>query len=263
MDEKKETCHCKRCNRNLPKEDFFENRKHWAQCNICRAKKLASRKIWNEKNKDKFQCKDCDSKFPSNCELKQHTKGVHLKIKDHECKNCEFKSSTKGDLQAHIKAVHLKIKDFECNDCDYKCSKNRDLQIHIRICTGILNISSGEFAVKNTLDEMEIKYDHNSSYELKNVEDKWLRWDFIIQTDAGPIFIEYDGKQHFEPVRFGNLSQEKAEIAFQKGKAHDKLKNDYCSENDNPLLRIPYTQFGNVKQLVTKFICEHTDWGCE
>jgi hypothetical protein len=110
---------------------------------------------------------------------------------------------------------------------------------------------------------MEIKYEHNSSYEVKNAEDKWLRWDFIIQTDSGPIFIEYDGRQHFQPVCFGGISKKKAEEAFQKRKAHDKLKDDFCSQNNYHLLRIPYIQFGNVKQLVTEFICEHTDWGYE
>jgi hypothetical protein len=133
--------------------------------------------------------------------------------------------------------------------------------LHIKRCPGKQNISSGEFAVKQVLDKMEIKYEHNSAYEVK---DKLpLRWDFIIQTGEIPIFIEYDGKQHSEPVRFGGISHKKAEEAFQRQQAHDKLKDDFCSENNYPLLRIPYTHFGNVKQLVTEFICEHTDWGYE
>ncbi len=79
---------------------------------------------------------------------------------------------------------------------------------------------------------MEIKYEHDSSYEVKNAEGKWLQWDFIIRTDTGFIFIEYDGRQHVEPVRFGGVSQDKAEAAFQKCKAYDKRKDDYCTQNN-------------------------------
>lgn len=36
--------HCKRCNRDLPDVDFFRNRKHWKQCNVCNTN--------NEKHKE-------------------------------------------------------------------------------------------------------------------------------------------------------------------------------------------------------------------
>jgi hypothetical protein len=156
--------------------------------------------------------------------------------------------------------VHLRIKYFACTGCKYKCYRNVELRKHIIICTGGQKLSAGEFKVMQTLDEMNIEYKHETVYELKNDKDKWLRWDFVIQTDGGPMFIEYDGRQHFKPVRFGGMSQEKAEEAFKKGKANDKLKDDYCTENNYSVLRIPYTQFGNIQQLITAFICENTEW---
>jgi hypothetical protein len=45
--------------------------------------------------------------------------------------------------------------------------------------------------------------------------------------------IEYDGKQHFEPV-FGIKS-------FESVQRTDKLKTDYCKDNGIKLIRIPYT----------------------
>jgi hypothetical protein len=72
--------------------------------------------------------------------------------------------------------------------------------------------------------------------------------------------IAFDGHAHFKPVRFGGISLEQAEAKLVKQQAHDKLKNDFCSDNGHSLLRIPYTQFGNIPQLLTDFICENTTW---
>lgn len=51
--------------------------------------------------------------------------------------------------------------------------------------------------------------------------------------------IEYDGKQHYEPV-FGLKS-------FESSQRTDKLKTDYCEENGIKLIRIPYTM--NLKDV--------------
>ena len=48
--------------------------------------------------------------------------------------------------------------------------------------------------------------------------------------------IEYDGRQHFEPI-IGLGGEE----AFNNQKIRDKFKNQYCEENGIKLIRIPYT----------------------
>ena len=88
---------------------------------------------------------------------------------------------------------------------------------------------------------MKIYYQYNTSHEVK--AKGLLRWDFIITNCDEPLFIEYDGQQHYEPQRFGGISKEKAEIKFEKQKEHDKIKDDYCNENGYLLLRIPYTEY--------------------
>ena len=102
------------------------------------------------------------------------------------------------------------------------------------------------------LDEMNIEYNYNTSYKVKHVS--FLRWDFIINMNTdNPIFIEFDGKQHFEPVRFGGISQEKSEEAFKETKIRDKIKNEFCEENGFKLLRIPYTETA-IEAIVRDFI---------
>jgi very-short-patch-repair endonuclease len=106
---------------------------------------------------------------------------------------------------------------------------------------------------------MKIKYEYDSSYRVKSKI--LLRWDFIIITTGEPLFIEYDGRQHFEPVNFGGISDERAKKAFELCKAHDKIKNDFCNNNGYLLLRIKYTDYENIESLVVKFIRDNTDWG--
>lgn len=51
------------------------------------------------------------------------------------------------------------------------------------------------------------------------------------------ICIEYDGKQHFEPIKwFGG------EESLIKQKLRDEIKNQYCKDNDIKLIRIRYDE---------------------
>ena len=237
------------------------------ECNLCDAKFSTNGdlkqhiKQVHSKIKD-FECDKCDYKFSRSQHLKQHIKQVHDKIKDFECNLCDAKFSTNGNLKQHIKAIHSKIKDFECNLCDYKCSAKSDLKQHILICTGKDTCSSGEYKIKQVLNEMIVEYEFDSSYEVKS-DKGYLRWDFIINTENEPLFIEYDGKQHFIPCQFGGMTKEKAQEAFEKQKKYDKIKDDYCTENGYLLLRIPYTEYGNINKIVADFVIQNTDWGYE
>ena len=203
-----------------------------------------------------FECPDCDYKFSTNGDLQRHIKRVHDKIKDFECDKCEYKCSSNGDLQKHIKQVHDRIRDFECPDCDYKFSTNGSLQSHISTCTGEMKCSSGEYRVMQVLDNMRIEYQHNTSHEVKSTS--WLRWDFMIDYKNTKLFIEYNGLQHYEPVRFGGISDERATENFRKQQIHDQIKTDYCTENDYPLLWISHKD--NVEDSVRKFIVDNTNW---
>ena len=217
-------------------------------------------KMVHDKIKD-VQCPKCDSKFYTNNCLKRHIKQVHDKIKDFECPKCDYKCSLNGHLKKHIKQVHTKIKDFHCDKCDYKGSLISRLNQHIKRCTGDRVGSSGEVKIKETLESMNIKYQYETSYKVKDT--RLLKWDFILTEYDTPIFIEYDGKQHFEPATFGGMSKERAIKAFEKQKKHDEIKNNFCKENDYLLLRIKYTEFGNIPDILTKFMVDNTDWGDE
>lgn len=52
------------------------------------------------------------------------------------------------------------------------------------------------------------------------------------------LIIEYQGAQHYKPVRFGNMSHQEAENAFVKQLKRDEFVREYCNYNNINLLEI-------------------------
>jgi hypothetical protein len=111
------------------------------------------------------------------------------------------------------------------------------------------------------LDELGLEKDVDYIYDQTfwDVKDKGLlRWDFIIRhKELNPFVIEYDGIAHFLPTRFGGICEEIAHENLATSKHRDEIKNQYCAENNIPMLRIPYWDFDNIEQLVMDFISAH------
>ena len=233
------------------------------ECNQCDYKcstksDLTKHIKWVHVKVKNFECNQCDYKCPEKSSLKIHIKSVHEKIKDIECPhdNCDFKCSRKSSLTLHIKSVHYKIKKFRCPQCNFKSAQKSNLDTHVKICTGEENISSGELRVKKALEAMEIKFVRE--YTPEKLQAKKLRYDFYLPDYD--LYIEYDGRQHFRPVRFGGMSTEQAKENLHKCQRNDSIKDNFAKDK---LLRIKYTEFGKIPQLITEFITQRTDWGVE
>ena len=74
--------------------------------------------------------------------------------------------------------------------------------------------------------------------------------DFWLEKDGIKLMIEYDGQQHFEPVRFNGMSQKKANEIFEKQQKIHKLDCEFCKENNIILYRIKYNQ--NKEKLISE-----------
>lgn len=62
------------------------------------------------------------------------------------------------------------------------------------------------------------------------------------------IAFEYDGIQHFEPIKFSKkMSDEQALIDLEERKVNDEYKNNFCKENDIKLIRIDGRIYKNEK----------------
>jgi len=74
-----------------------------------------------------------------------------------------------------------------------------------------------------------------------------LRFDFYLpaeiseQKNSPELFIEYDGKQHYKPVRFNNITDPQMYENFISCQVKDWIKELYCIENNKGLIRIKYT----------------------
>lgn len=109
--------------------------------------------------------------------------------------------------------------------------------------------SSGERIIRQWLISHNIKYISQKTFiDCKDIN--MLPFDFYL-IDYN-ICIEYDGRQHFEPVDFAGEGEEWAQQQFKKTQYHDKIKNTYCENNDIPLLRIPY--FKNIEEELNNFL---------
>ena len=64
------------------------------------------------------------------------------------------------------------------------------------------------------------------------------RFDFFID---GKYLLEYDGKQHFGEGGWGDIERN-----YQKIKFNDEYKNQWCKNNNIPLIRIPYIIYSNL-----------------
>lgn len=68
------------------------------------------------------------------------------------------------------------------------------------------------------------------------------------------IAFEYDGEQHFRPVRYGGMSLKQAKKNFKLQQERDARKNKLCKENGYKLIRVAY-----YEDLILENIQKKTD----
>ena len=124
----------------------------------------------------------------------------------------------------------------EC-DCGniVKISANHLTQKRSQSCGCMLGKESqGELEICNILKINNINFKREITFSNLKLIRK-LRFDFGIYDDNNNLIrlIEFDGKQHYEDQEF--FQQD-----LQYIKNNDKIKNDYCKNNNIPLVRIPY-----------------------
>lgn len=92
--------------------------------------------------------------------------------------------------------------------------------------------SNGEKNVANWLDKNKIAYKKQKTFtDCKNK--CVLRFDFYLP-DYNTL-IEYNGKQHYEPVDYFGGQE-----TFESQVLKDKIKEEYCKKNNILLFEIPY-----------------------
>lgn len=99
------------------------------------------------------------------------------------------------------------------------------------------SISRYEEKFKSFLEANAISYIYQ--YTLNQCRDVLpLPFDFYIKDYN--VLVEIDGEGHYHPCNFNQISNEKALLSYQTTIYHDRIKSEYCKQNNLKLLRIPY-----------------------
>ncbi len=174
----------------------------------------------------------------------------HLRFECNKCayeKDTERKKGTTKDFIIKANKVHEDKYDYSL--VEYVNSKTNVKIIcpihgifeqrpsdHIRGvgCPTCGKESRGEREIRELLIENGIKFKPQKTFSDCVYKNK-LRFDFyLIDYD---ILIEFDGKQHFEPIKEWG-----GEKSFFETKKRDEIKNDYCLKNNKKLYRISYEE---------------------
>lgn len=106
-------------------------------------------------------------------------------------------------------------------------------------------MSKGEDKIIDILNRENIKFIREKSFD--NLRGGRYRFDFYIPNFNGrPLIIEYDGEQHFSPIK----KFHKTTSDFKATQEHDRRKNSYCLANKILLYRIPYWKIDKINTIL-------------
>lgn len=113
-------------------------------------------------------------------------------------------------------------------------------------------ISKGEEKIAKLLQENNIPFKKQYTFDnCRGINNGKLRFDFAIFDENGlSHLIEYDGWQHLYKTN-GKWDQNNS---FEDRQIHDQIKNEFCKEQNIPLIRISSKQYQNlnIKDLLLK-----------
>lgn len=139
---------------------------------------------------------------------------------------------------------------FRCLKCGHEWSALPANILKGRGCPKC-KLSRGAKSISQYLKEHDIVYE--AEYRFDDCADeRQLPFDFYLPELN--TAIEYDGEQHFGPVRFGQYTEDIALEKFEQAQKHDAIKNKYCETHNINLIRIPYTDFDEIPNILDKLI---------
>lgn len=107
--------------------------------------------------------------------------------------------------------------------------------------------SKGERKISEFLIEKNIKYISQKTFKdcyYKSNKAK-LKFDFYLPENN--CCIEFDGIQHFYPIKYWRGKE-----GLKENIIKDNIKTDFCIKNGIKLIRIPYTEFKDIENILNK-----------
>lgn len=114
-------------------------------------------------------------------------------------------------------------------------------------------LSKGEQKIQKALKELNVQFEQQYSFpDCRYVNP--LPFDFLIRIGENQLLIEFNGEQHYRPVKFGGLADNNANDIFEVVKMRDLIKMKYANKNSIPLLIIKQDETSRISDIIKEFL---------
>lgn len=162
--------------------------------------------------------------------------------------------SIHGELYSYSKSKYVNSKTPVLVECSVHGYFNQLPHVHFggHHCPSC-KTSRGENEIRNLLNKLSISFVSQKKFAgCKNKS--MLPFDFFLPDHN--ICIEYDGKQHSHVVDWRPIKDRMdltvPVIAHNKIRINDEIKNQFCKDQEIKLIRIPYTEFNNINDIIIR-----------
>lgn len=227
-------------------------------------KKLIEEKGWKLLSKEYI---NCDSKLDMICSNGHRisTTWYHIS-KGGGCAECV------GNVKKTIDFVKSKIESY-----GYKLLSTEYVQAHEKLkieCDKghIINVSWHTFSQGHRCNNCASFKNEKLTHEIlqkyfKNIHphktiilsDRKVYVDFYIEYNDKKIIVEYNGAQHYRPVRFGSMTKIQAEEKFKNQIIRDDDVRNYCKNNGIILFEIDGRKITGIKRINDEIKNLHTN----
>lgn len=191
---------------------------------------------------NKNGCRECAIEKSKTLNLKKRINDFIQKSieKYHDLYDYKFVKETYINQYTKIKII--------CNKCGLLFEITPHAHLRGEGCS-FCNFSKGEITIKTYLENKDIEF--IQQYKFKDCKDKRpLPFDFYLPQYN--LCVEYDGKGHFQKVDYrGKCTDDKLRENLEYVQKHDKIKTDYCKNNNINLLRISYKE--NIEEKLNDY----------
>lgn len=180
----------------------------------------------------------CLQKEKARITMKEKIQPLGAKAKANDLVGQTFGYLTVLELSETDKVTRKRLWNCKCKCGNIKNNvSSSDLVTGHTSSCGCLKISLGELKIKTILENNQIIFEQEKQFQDCIYKNK-LKFDFYINSQ---YLIEFDGIQHFQSGGGWNT-----ENTFKETQIKDNIKNEYCRNNNIPLIRIPYTHYEDL-----------------
>lgn len=156
-----------------------------------------------------------------------------------------------GDYLNGKTKIKIQHSHSRCDNHIYEVTPNDFLRgYRCPVCSE----SKGETKIRKKLSSLKLPF--KMQYKFDDCRNKNpLPFDFAVFNNDNSLrcLIEYDGEQHFRPMRFGS-SKEKNIMKYEQTVKNDKIKDTYCENNSIKLIRISYKNYEQVETILEELL---------